>query len=125
MDVLSVDPVARRGHVRIGLLIALAVTIAGSAYLRSKVPPAPAVLYSTMEWHGCPYGSCAPSFHPVPDGSARLLRCDTAGNCVLFSYVYWSAENCNRLTACPDYKPHRGAIRERARAARDARMVSR
>lgn len=67
-------------------------------------------LRSAMVWSGCHGGSCAPSFYPVPDGELVSLRCDASAHCYLFPYVYWSDENCNRLTACPQYRPHRGDV---------------
>lgn len=93
---------------RLILLIILGFTVAVAFAFERR--PQPYKLYSLMEWNGCQRSSCVPSFYPLPDGRTRLLRCDNGGYCYLFSYVYWTAENCNRLTACPDYKPHRGDV---------------
>jgi hypothetical protein len=81
-------------------------------HVRSLPPPRPAPIAPyhdrwVMDWHGCPYGSCAPAFRPVPDGGYRFLSC-SSGWCGLHLYVYWTDESCNVLTACPQYKPHRG-----------------
>lgn len=92
------------------LACALAVAVIASIELRrvaDRLPPLPQTLYSTMEWHGCPYGSCSPAFHPVADGSFRGISCTSSGWCVLHTYTYWTEENCNRLTACQMYKPRR------------------
>lgn len=92
------------------LAVALVVAMACSFALRrmaDRLPPLPQTLYSWMEWHGCPYGSCSPAFHPVPDGSFTGIACSSSGWCMRHVYTYWTDENCNRLTACPMYKPKR------------------
>ena len=102
---------------RLVLATALAVAIVASIGLRRMVahlPPLPPTLYSTMTWSACRFGppSCVPVFNPVPDGSFTGITCTfnhmiNEAYCVRMDYTYWTEENCNRLTACPYYKPQR------------------
>lgn len=95
-----------RSSILAGVLL---LTIATTRWLQLETPEL-YIMYSTMAWDACRFGppSCSPVFHPVADGAARLLTCTPSGWCGLHTYTYWTDENCNRLTACAAYKPHRG-----------------